>query len=74
MTRRRPDVPQQKGRGAALERLAERRAQDLHRYAMNRHQDRIGEADRRRRLRQRPRGPRFGLLRRIVRLIRGGGD
>lgn len=23
---------------------------------------------------KRPRGPRFGLLRRIVRLIRGGGD
>ncbi|MDE2933352.1 MAG: hypothetical protein OXS47_05710 [Chloroflexota bacterium] len=74
MTRRRPNVPQQKGRGAALERLADRRAQDLHRYAIGRHQDRLGAADRRRRLRQLPRGPRFGLLRRVVRLIRGGGD
>ena len=32
------------------------------------------EAGHRRQLRQRPRGPRFGLLRRIVRVIRGGGD
>ncbi len=74
MNRRGREVPEQKGRGAALERLAERRAQDQYRYAKDRQQDRLEEAERRRRLRQRPRGPRFGLLRRIVRVIRGGGD
>ena len=74
MTRWGPDVPKQKGGGAALERLAERRAQDQYRYAKDRQQDRLKDAERRRQLRQRPRGARFGLLRRIVRVIRGGGD
>ena len=32
------------------------------------------EAGHRRQLAGRPRGPRFGLLRRVVRLVRGGGD
>ena len=61
-------------RGSALERLEERRAQDLYRFAKNRHRDRLARADRRRRLGELPRGPRFGLLRRLVRFIRGGGD
>lgn len=74
MTRRGSGQPQHRGRGSALERLADRRAQDLHRYAKNRHQERLERAERRRELAERPRGPRFALLRRVVRLIRGGGD
>ena len=74
MTRWGPDVPKQKGGGSALERMAERSAQDTYAYAKDRHKDRLKDAGRRRQLRQRPRGARFGLLRRIVRVIRGGGD
>ena len=74
MNRRGREVPKQKGGGSALERMAGRRAQDQYRYAKDRQQDRLEEAERRRRLRQRPRGARFGLLRRIVRRVRGGGD
>ena len=74
MTRRGRDVPEQWGRGAALERLEERRTRDRYAYSMDRHQEKLKEADHRRRLRKLPRGPRFGLLRRVARLIRGGGD
>ena len=34
----------------------------------------VVESEHRRQLARRPRGPRFGLVRRIVRLFRGGGD
>ena len=49
--------------GPELEMLAQAQQQDLRR--------RHGGDDR---PPKRPRGPRFGLLRRIVRIIRGGGD
>ena len=51
------------GHGPELEMLAEAQRDEMRRQHGGEH-----------RPPKRPRGPRFGLLRRIVRLIRGGGD